>query len=99
MKRMIKNDNNGSAFPVVILIVCLCVASVVILIINYVVEPFLNLMNSYDTVLKPSVTAPRRAVVSVTVPLWEKALPLVIIIGLGIGLLMEYQKSKYRQDW
>lgn len=97
--RVLKNDNHASAFPVVIFIICLCVASMVILILNYVLEPFFNIMNSYDTVLKPSVVEPRKAVVSLVVPLWTKGLLLVILLGLGIGLLMEYQKSKYRMDW
>lgn len=97
--RVFRSDTNASAFPIVIMIVCLCIASAVILILNYVMEPMFNIMNSYDDSVKPSVLAPRKALVSLVVPSWEKGLPLVIILGLGIGILMEYQKSKYKMDW
>lgn len=93
--RKFKDNNQGSIYPVAILIIILCIASVIILIVNYVVEPFMNLMDSnFGT--SHNTSAPRKAMVKIIVPIWTKGLLVVILLGAGYGLLMEYQKMKYQ---
>lgn len=93
--RSLGDNNEGSIFPVVIFIIIICIASITILILNYVLEPFLNLMDS-DFGTSANTSAPRKATVKFLVPLWTKGLLIVILLGAGLGLLMEYQKMKYQ---
>jgi uncharacterized membrane protein len=93
--RKFRKNNQGSIYPVVIFIIIICIASVLILIINYVVEPFMNLMDS-NLGTSANTSAARKAVVKLIVPVWTKGLLIVILLGSGLGLLMEYQKMKYQ---
>lgn len=95
LRKLNKNNDNGSIYPVAVFIIILAVASLMLLIINYVVEPFMNLMAS-DFGTSASVSAPRLALSQLIVPVWTKGLLIVIMLGSGLGLLMEYQKMKYQ---
>lgn len=95
--RKIIHNNHGSAVPVIIFIIVLAVASFTILILSEVFEPFMNLMESSDDSVSSSVSAPRGWVSSFFQILYPKGLLLGILIGSGIGLIMEYQKIRYKE--
>jgi len=90
-------NNHASAYPVAIFIICLGVASFLILLFGPILEPFFNLAHSEDSTIDSEISTPRGYVDSFMQIFWPKGLLIVILLGLSLGLLMEYQKSKYQR--
>ena len=94
--RKLLSDNNASAWPVIIFIICLGTASVVVLIVGEVFEPFMQLMAGDD----PDVVdadVPRGYVSTFFQFFWPRGLLIVILTGCSFALIMEYQKTKYKE--
>jgi len=96
MKR-ITNNNHGSMNPVIIFIICLAIVSFLVLILGFILEPFMNLMDSSDTNINPDISVPRGYVSTFVQIIWPKGLLLITFLILSGTLLMEYQKNKYQQ--
>lgn len=96
MRRFISNTN-GSAYPVIVFILCLAIASFLVLLLGHVVEPFMNLMNSNDDSVDEDISAPRSLMATFIGYFWPKGLLLVIFTGLGMALFMSYQKKNYQE--
>lgn len=97
-KTTIIRNTDASAYPVMIFIIALGMASMVILILGFVVEPFTNLMNFTDTEINNTLSAPREGIVFfITEVIWPKGVLLGIFIALSVALLMEYQKKQYKE--
>ena len=95
MRKLISN-NNASAWAVIIFIICFAAASVTILIVGEVFEPFLNLMGGDDPSVD-SADVPRGWVFQFFQLIWPKGLLIVVLAGLSFALIMEYQKTKYKE--
>lgn len=96
--RKIKNNNYASVWPVIIIIICLGVASFLILTLSYLVEPGLNLLGANDSDVNESVKAPRMSTRTLLTMIWPYGLMLVIFFGVIFAMLMYYQKRRYRQS-
>lgn len=96
MRRIIHN-NNGSAYNVVIFIVIIAIIGLVILIMNSVMEPFINLMGISDDTVKTNVSEPRGYFRSFINYMYPKGLLLVLLIGCSLALIMSYQKKHYME--
>jgi len=94
--KKIRTDTHASAWPVIIFVLALMFASVLILFLGEITEPFLNLMNSTDDEMNEDVLEPRNQMVWFWKLFWPKGLLLTIFIGLSFALFMEYQKKTYR---
>lgn len=90
-------DQTASANPVMILIIALGVASFLILLFGHIIEPFLQLLGFTDSTLNPAITAPRELMFELSQIIWPKGILIVILVGLIVAMLMEYQKIKYRE--
>jgi len=97
MRKLLTN-RYGSAWPIIIVIICICVASFLILILSYIVEPGLNLMGANDSDVNESVKAPRMATRSFMAMIWPYGLMLVILFGVIFAMFMYYQKRRYQQQ-
>jgi len=96
-KPYILRNTDASAHPIIIFIFILAVASFLLLIINFAVEPFMNLIDSDDDVIDPSVSAPRDGMNLFIQIFWPKGLLLTIFLGGAFAVFMEYQKKNYRE--
>jgi len=94
--RKLLNNNNASAWAVIIFIICLAAASITILIVGEVFEPFMNLMDGNDPDVE-SADVPRGYVSLFFQLVFPKGLLVVVFIGLSVSLIMEYQKTKYKE--
>lgn len=94
-KICLKNDSYGSVYPVYIFIICLAVAGFLLLVLGHVIEPFMNLMNSYDSTVSVAVSASRTLFLSFMRVVWPRGLLVIIFLGLSAALLMFYQKKEY----
>ena len=96
MKKIIHNTN-GSSGPIIIFIFCLAIVSFLVLIIGFVIEPFMNLMASTDDDIDSDISLPRVYVSQFVQIIWPKGVLLVVFLALSGALIMEYQKSKYQK--
>lgn len=99
MKRIQKlmRNNDGSANPVLIFIICLGLASFLILLFGHVLEPFMNLMESSDDIIDSEISAPRGYLSQIIQIVWPRGVLLAIFVALSFALFMEYQKIKYKE--
>ena len=95
MKRIIHN-NHGSSGPIIIFILCLAIVSFLVLIIGFIIEPFMNLMDSTDDDIDSDISLPREYVSQFIQVMWPKGLLLIIFLALSGALIMEYQKNRYK---
>lgn len=96
MKR-IRRNNIASSYPVVAYILCLALASFLILVLGIIVEPFMNLMDSSDDSIDSEISAPRGFVSQLAQLIWPKGLLLIIFLACSGAVIMEYQKRKYKE--
>lgn len=94
-KKLIKN-NAGSAWPVIVVLIVVGLASFLILTLSYFVEPGLNLMGANDSEVNESVKAPRNAIRGFFQIVWPYGLLISILFGVLIAMLMYYQKRRYQ---
>jgi hypothetical protein len=93
-----KMNERGSVDPVVIFFICLGIASFLVLIFGNVLTPFFQLLNSHDTTIAPEITAPMGYMSILIIGfIWPKGILAVILFGLIMWLLMDYQKNRYRE--
>ena len=97
--RKINSNNQGSIYPVVIFFICIGIASFLILLFGNVLTPFFQVLNSHDTDLSPDITAPIEYMGLLLIGwIWPKVILLVILLGLIMWLLMDYQKNRYKES-
>lgn len=94
MKQIIIN-NSGSVNPVLIYIICLGLISFLMLLLGYLVEPFMNLINSSDSSIALGISTPRGYVSTFIQIMWPRGILLALFLILSGALIMEYQKNKY----
>jgi type II secretory pathway component PulF len=91
-------DEHGSIYPVVIFIIALCVAGFMVLLMGNVLTPFFQLLTSTDSSIDPAITTPMFYMGQLLVGwIWPKGVLICIFIGLVMWLLMDYQKSRYKE--
>lgn len=96
MKKLIKN-NNGSVNPVLIYIICLGLISFLMLLLGFLVEPFMNLMDSTDSSIDTDISIPRGYISLFIQIMWPKGILIGLFLILSGALIMEYQKNKYQE--
>ena len=94
----IQNNNNASAWPVMVVIIVIGLASFLVLTLGYLVEPGLNLMGVNDSEVNESVTAPRTAARGFLLIVWPYGILISILFGVIIAMLMYYQKRRYQSQ-
>jgi hypothetical protein len=80
---MKKTNDEGSVYPIVILIICLGVISFALLVAGEILHPFFNLMSS--GIMKDFLLI-----------LWPYGIAFFMLIVLIFTTLMEMQKDKYK---
>lgn len=89
-----------SIYPVVIFFICIGIASFLVLIFGNVLTPFFQLMNSYDTDIAPEILAPMGYMSLIIWGwIWPKGVLAVILFGLIMWMLMDYQKNRYKETY
>ena len=92
----IQNNNNASAWPVMVVIIVIGLASFLVLTLSYMLEPGFNLMGANDSEVNGSVTAPRTAARGFFLIIWPYGVLISILFGVIIAMLMYYQKRRYQ---
>ena len=82
--RCLKHNQVGSIVPVLVVIVVLGVAGFLILVMGEILEPFFNIMSD-------------GAVKDFLLIIFPKGILLVVFFVIIFVMLMEYQKSSYRE--
>ena len=96
--RRIRNNKEGSIYPVVIFFICLGIASFLVLIFGNVLAPFFQLLNSNDDTIAPPIMVPMQYMSLIILGfIWPKGVLAAILFGLIMWLLMDYQKNRYRE--
>lgn len=96
MKKIIHNYE-ASINPVISFLAILAIASFLILLLGFIMEPFFNLMGFEDTDIKDSISAPRQYVFQFGQLIWAKGILIIVFFAAIFGLLMEFQKRKYQE--
>jgi hypothetical protein len=95
-----KMNEQGSIYPVVIFFICLGLASFLVLIFGNVLTPFFQLLNSNDTTIDPPIMVPMQYMSLILLGfIWPKGVLAVILFGLIMWLLMDYQKNRYKETY
>lgn len=94
--RRFRKNTYGSAWPIIVFFICLGVASVTVLVLGEIFEPFMNLMEGDDPDIEIA-DIPRQYVSQFFQLIWPKGLLLGLLIGLTFAVLMDYQKIKYME--
>lgn len=79
-----KLDNFGSMYGAIVFIICLGLASIFVLVLGHVLEPFFSIMQQ----------GPVRTFL---LYLWPNGLLLFVLIVLIFTMLMYYQKQNYME--
>lgn len=96
--RQFKKNISGSIYPVVIFFICIGVASFMVLIMGNVLTPFFQLLNSHDSDIDSTITTPMVYMSLLLIGwIWPKGVLVAILFGLIMWLLMDYQKSRYKE--
>jgi len=97
MRKLLRN-NFGSSDPIIITIIILGVAAFAILIFSEILVPFMQLLQSTESSVDPVISAPRGYFTLFVSLLWPKGVMLIILIVILAVVLMEYQKSKFKES-
>lgn len=96
--RSFYRNRYGSAWPIIILVICLGLGSFLVLLLGEINEPMLNFMDSEDDSIDESVSSPRESVSGFLQIFWPRGVLLIVLLGLALAVFMEYQKARYKQE-
>lgn len=97
MIRKLYSNNIGSVWPVIIVVICFAVASFLILVGGHILEPLMNnILGMQDDNVDSDIMSPRLSIRGFVNLIWPRGILLVILFGCIFGMLMYYQKRRYK---
>ena len=93
--KSILQDRYGSVYPVLILVLSLCAASLMILLLGDLLSPFFSTVFSIDLGVSQDAAAPRGFTEAFFRIIWPKGILAFLFIVLSAATLMSYQKKNY----
>jgi len=92
-----RKNEDASAWPVIITLIALGLASFLVLLFGLILEPFFNLGAATDDSINPLISAPRQYGTSFLQIVWPKGVLLVILVAVLSAMIMYYQKKRYQE--
>ena len=96
MKRIFFNNDEGSAWPIIIVFIVIFISSFLILVFGHVLEPVTNFIGLVDDNVDVDISAPRLGMRNIMNIFWPKGIMVVILFSIIMAMLLYYQKRRYQ---